>query len=234
MRMQSLILQKIKLFKFPSKRIKFNNFSTSTNTSFDQFKEKICQSCKLKNLDSKIICGICNTIHNPLEFIRHSNYFDLFNLNQKFSIDKNFLEKKYKEIQKVIHPDKFAQTDSNTLNLAHDASSLVVHAYNILKDDYKRANYLLNLKGFDSVAENDATITDNKFLMHFMDIQERIDDAETKEELLEIKAEIDNEIKSLTGELDKNFENEQLEKALEVLKSIKFNLSLLENVNNKI
>jgi len=188
----------------------------------------------LKQIDSKIICGICNTIHTPLDFIRHSNYFDLFNLNQKFSIDKNSLEKKYKEIQMVIHPDKFAQSDTITLNQAHDASSLVGNAYNILRDDYKRGTYLLSLKGCETVNENSNTIKDTKFLIQFMDVQERIDDAESKEELIEIKAEIDQEIKSLTFQLDKNFENEQLEKALEILTTIKFNLSLLETINNKI
>jgi len=234
--MQSIIQQKFKFLKLPRKKqLTFYPFSTiTTNKNTDNFKEKFCQGCKMKQIDSKIICGICNTIHNPLDFIRHNNYFELFNLNQKFSIDKSFLEKKYKEIQKVIHPDKFAQRDSATLNQAHDASSLVVHAYNILKDDYKRANYLLDLKGIGSINENNATIKDKNFLMRFMDIQERIDDAESKEELMEIKVEIDQEIKNLTNELDNNFENEQLEKALGILSSIKFNLSLLENINNKI
>lgn len=235
MRLQSIF------YRFISKRLTkkqlyyFSLCTMSNKTSnTDHFKDKICQDCKLKQLNSKIICGVCNTMHNPLDFIRHSNYFDLFNLNQKFSIDKDSLEKKYKEIQKVIHPDKFAQSDSFTLNQAHDASSLVVHAYNILRDDFKRGNYLLNLKGYENINEITATIKDKKFLMQFMDFQERIDEAETKEELMEIKAKIDQEIKSLTNELDKNFEIEQLEKALEILKSIKFNLSLLESINNKI
>jgi len=228
-----LILQKTQLSKRFFKNLKFN-LSNELNSNQTILKGRICEGCKLKQIDSKIICGICNTIHNPLDILKHSNYFEIFNLNQKFSIDKIYLEKKYKDIQKVIHPDKFAQSDKATLDQAHDASSLVVHAYNILKDDFKRANYLLNLKGFDNIGETNTTIKDKKFLMAFMDLQERIDEAETKEEILEIKDEIEDEITSLTKELEQNFESEKLDKVLEVLKSIKFNLSLLDNINNKI
>lgn len=209
---------------------KFNLY-TANNTSF---KEKICEGCKLKQIDSKLICGVCTTIHTPLEILKKSNYFEIFNLHQKFSIDKKFLEKKYKELQKYIHPDKFALGDENTLLEAHNASSIVGNAYFILKDDFKRANYLLFLKGYESIEEGNATIKDQIYLETFMDIQEQIEEAQTKEEFMEIKKCLDEKIFFLTNELNKNFESEDLEKALEVLKTIKFNMSLSEQINNLI
>ena len=67
----------------------------------------------------------------------------------------------------IIHPDKFAQLDKEKLDEARIASSLVVSAYNTLKDDYKLGNYLLGLKGFESIPESH-TIHDKEFLMEFM------------------------------------------------------------------
>lgn len=210
-------------------------FSSNLKGSSAFIKEKTCEGCKIQQLDSKLICGICSAIKTPIDILKRNNYFEIFNLNQNFSIDKGLLEKKYKDIQKVIHPDKYAaQGDKATLDQAHNASSLVVKAYNILKDDYKRANYLLNLKGYENVEEKNVTIKDIKFLQSFMELQEKIEEAESKEEILEIKADIDDAIKALTDELEKNFANETLEKALEILNSIKFNLSLLDNINKKI
>jgi len=223
--------------RFSKKNLSLSNFSNQARDNhedIDILKEKICEGCKLKQIESKIICGMCNSIQLPLDVIKNCNYFEIFNLAQKFCIDKGYLERKYKEIQKVIHPDKFAQNGKNSLDQAHDASSMVVHAYNVLKNDYKRANYLLNLKGFDNISEGNSTIKDTKYLQIFMEIQERIEEAESKEEIMEIKKELDEEIKNLTQNIDKYFENEKLEKVLENLKTLKFNLSLLENINNKI
>ena len=108
------------------------------------------------------------------------------------------------------------------------------NAYFILKDDFKRANYLLFLKGYESIEEGNATIKDQIYLETFMDIQEQIEEAQTKEEFMEIKKCLDEKIFFLTNELNKNFESEDLEKALEVLKTIKFNMSLSEQINNLI
>jgi len=92
---------------------------------------------------------------------------------------------------------------------------------------------LLELKGFEFITESH-TIHDKEFLMIFMDLQERIDDCENKEEINEIKNEINETIKTLTEKLEDMFNKNEYKECFHILNTIKFNLSLMENVNNKI
>ena len=67
-----------------------------------------------------------------------------------------------------------------------------------------------------------------------MDIQERIEECSNKEELCQIKREIELKIKLSKDQIEKYFSNEEISKVLEILKSIKFHLTILEQINNKI
>ena len=210
------------------KKFSFNSSEKS------KLKLLICEGCKLKQLESKLLCNLCSVIYTPLEILNKKNYFDIFNLNQNFSIDKIFLESKYKEIQKFIHPDKFAMGNDSIIKDAHQASSLVGIAYHTLLDDFSRGNYLLYLKGCKNISEGNQSITDKNFLEEFMDVRERIEDAKSIDEILEIKIEINEKINNLVDDLNKKFQKEDYSEALEILKKIKFNLSILENIKNKI
>jgi hypothetical protein len=76
----------------------------------DQLKDKICNSCLLKNLENKVVCGLCKTVRDvkPFEYLRTLNYFKLFDMKEEFKINKHKLEAQYKELQKIVHPDKYA------------------------------------------------------------------------------------------------------------------------------
>jgi hypothetical protein len=92
-------------------------FFTTNNLSL--VKEKICESCKVKKLENKYVCGMCKTIRDirPSHFLNKLNFFSVFNMNSEFKIDKGELDKQYKELQKVIHPDKYALSDEVSSNL---------------------------------------------------------------------------------------------------------------------
>jgi hypothetical protein len=109
-------------------------------------KEKTCDNCTLKKLESTLICGTCETIRNykPSNFVQIKlNFFSIFNIKDQFNIDKLNLETKYKYLQKHVHPDKYALEDIDTLREAQECSSHLSNAYQTLKDDFKRANYLV-------------------------------------------------------------------------------------------
>lgn len=75
------------------------------------------------------------------------NYYIMLNLEQKFDIDKNLLQENYLKLQQICHPDKQVnKTNSERIFLLEYASKLN-HAYETLKDDKKRAEYLLFLNG---------------------------------------------------------------------------------------
>ena len=92
--------------------MKMNKFFFTTSYS-NIIKEKICKSCKVKKLENKYVCGMCKTIREirPSQYLNKLNFFSVFNMNSEFKIDKGALDHKYKELQKVVHPDKYALSD---------------------------------------------------------------------------------------------------------------------------
>ncbi len=72
------------------------------------------------------------------------NYFEIFNLPEKFDIDLLKLNNAI-EIQKKIHPDKFTTSTENEKIQSMIKSTQVNDAYQTLKSTTKRAKYILSL-----------------------------------------------------------------------------------------
>ncbi|VFP81294.1 Co-chaperone protein HscB [Buchnera aphidicola (Cinara kochiana kochiana)] len=72
------------------------------------------------------------------------NYFNLFQIPQKFNIDKNKLINNFYELQKKYHPDN---CDKNHLNENKKIliSIQINKGFNILKNKFTRANHLLEI-----------------------------------------------------------------------------------------
>lgn len=58
-------------------------------------------------------------------------------------MDKRRLEKRYYMLQKQLHPDKYAGKGEELKQLATEYSTYVNMAYRVLRDDEKRAKYLV-------------------------------------------------------------------------------------------
>lgn len=128
--------------------MKISKFCFNTKKNVNEIMDKICIGCKLKELDNKYICGACNTFRNvkPIDYFKNKDYFSLFNISSKYKIDENILDARYKELQKIVHPDKYAISSDETVNEAQNLSAYISNAYQVLKDYYKRANYIVILK----------------------------------------------------------------------------------------
>jgi len=87
------------------------------------------------------LCGVCNKLRS--NDLRNNNYFSVFKIDQSYNIDHTQLSKNYKELQKLVHPDKYLLTDEEIHSEAQKCSSLISNAYNILRDDFERANYMV-------------------------------------------------------------------------------------------
>ena len=73
------------------------------------------------------------------------NYFELFNLPEKFQIDLEMLQENYRAIQKEIHPDRFATSSENEKVQSMIMSTQTNDGYETLKSPIKRAKYILSL-----------------------------------------------------------------------------------------
>lgn len=101
------------------------------------------------------------------------NYFELFGLPVGYQVDAGELADRYRALQKVVHPDRFAAADAYSQRLSLQNATLVNEAFQTLKDPLLRAQYLLRLHGCDSAAETQ-TLNDPEFLMQQMEWREAL------------------------------------------------------------
>ncbi len=101
------------------------------------------------------------------------NYFALFSLPVRFEIDADVLTGNYRALQQAIHPDRFASGTAQEKRLSMQAASYVNEAYQVLKDDLRRASYQLSLCGIDIDAET-GTGVDPVFLMEQIEYREQL------------------------------------------------------------
>ena len=76
------------------------------------------------------------------------NFFDLFGLERKLTIDPAHLQKRFYELSRHWHPDKYSRKSSTEQAEALDATALVNDGFRTLRDPSNRAEYLLSEEGF--------------------------------------------------------------------------------------
>jgi len=117
------------------------------------------------------------------------NYFEFYEIPESFQIDAPALKKKFYELSKRYHPDFFANEDDAKQHDILELSTLNNKAYQVLSNPARRMEYIL--QQHELLAEGDKYQLAPDFLMEMMDINERLTDAETPEQLGNIKAQID-------------------------------------------
>lgn len=133
------------------------------------------------------------------------NYFELFNLPEKFQIDSVKLQENYRSIQKEIHPDRFATSTENEKTQSMIKSTQVNDAYQTLKSTTKRAKYILSLhKSIEKI-----TLPPD-FLMQQMEWEEHLEDIEkNNKELDQFKLAINKKYEEYSLLLSKQIDNDQ-------------------------
>lgn len=106
------------------------------------------------------------------------NYFELFDLPQGFAVDAKRLAERYRTLQAVTHPDRFAVAATFEKRVSLQASTQVNEAYRTLKDPLARARYLLTLHTGDSGNDSE-TSKDGAFLMEQMELRETLAEAQS-------------------------------------------------------
>ncbi len=86
------------------------------------------------------------------------NHFELFGIPARFRCDSATLDHAYRELQRDVHPDRYAGANETEQRIALQSSARVNEAYRALKDPVARAHYLLSLHGVEAFAETDTVL----------------------------------------------------------------------------
>ena len=107
------------------------------------------------------------------------NFFELFQLPVSCEVDYQVLAQRYRELQKTVHPDRFAGDSERQQRLSVQYAAYVNEAYDTLKKILPRDIYLLKLAGRQVEMERN-TIMEPAFLMEQMELREAV--AELKQQ----------------------------------------------------
>ena len=156
-----------------------------------------------------------------------SSYFELFDLPETFDIDLKALTSRYRELQRTVHPDRYANASEAEQRLSVQMAARINEGFRTLKDPLARARYLLEQQGME--LDDSQTRLDNTFLMEQMELRERIDGvktaSDTKQALSALAADVSQRESRLVAELTTLFTQgnaNALAQAREVSRKLQF------------
>ena len=156
------------------------------------------------------------------------NYFELFGMPIGFRVDSAELASRYRELQKVVHPDRYAAAGEQSQRMSLQSATMVNEAYEVLRDPLKRAQYLLSLQD-EAYDPRPQTLNDPAFLMQQMELREALERVQTaadpQAEIDALMREIGALIKGQIAQLAVQFEDssaDQLAAAAQTVQKMQF------------
>jgi len=127
-----------------------------------------CPHCE-KSTAAGLVCSHCGGILPP-----GGDKFAQLGVPRRYDLASTELESRYRELNRKLHPDRFAKADARDRLLSLKAATALNEAYRTLKTPVGRAEYLLELHGH-KLDEGDAV--DPDFLMEILELRERLAEA---------------------------------------------------------
>jgi molecular chaperone HscB len=124
------------------------------------------------------------------------NYFELFEIPFQLNVNKESLPRKYFELSKKYHPDRYINESAEKQAELLDLSASINKALKIFQNEDETIKYALQLKGLLEEEEKYSLPPD--FLMQVMEINEQLmdagDDPGVKNKLQTVIAQLQSEI----------------------------------------
>jgi molecular chaperone HscB len=165
-----------------------------------------CLSCGRRQ-EPSLICAECGSpLAAPLDC------FAALGLSRKLTIDLDALERRYHELSRKIHPDRFASKGPKVRDASLRATATLTRSYRTLRDPVARGLYWLELNS-EKLSENNKRVPPELAELVF-EVQEQLaemqlsDPEEAHERATEIAArriELQFKMDEALAELDLNF-----------------------------
>jgi len=94
--------------------------------------------------EQSLFCKFCNSLQPPA-----ADYYRFFGLERRLSLDAAALQKRFYELSRLLHPDRYSRRSANEQRYSLEATAILNDAYRVLRDPVARAEYVLKEEGFD-------------------------------------------------------------------------------------
>jgi molecular chaperone HscB len=167
-----------------------------------------CPSCGRRQ-EPRLICADCGSpIAAPLDC------FAALAMPRKLTIDLDALERRYHELSRKLHPDRFASSAPRVRDASLRATATLTRSYRTLRDPIARGLYWLELNG-QKLAENNKRVAPELAELVF-EVQEQLtemldapaDSGAARERASQVvarRAELQATMDEKLAELDRNF-----------------------------
>ncbi|XP_057784689.1 iron-sulfur cluster co-chaperone protein HscB homolog [Salvia miltiorrhiza] len=245
--LSSLSLSRLEQRPFPSARsLLFSNLSSilarenavsfvKVDNSFSSLSESAaklhCWNCGAEAADatSFLFCQACRSVQAVNESI---DYFQIFGLGRKYSIEVGELEKKYKDWQKKLHPDLVHSKTQREREYAAEQSARVIDAYRTLADPLSRAIYIMKLEGMP--VDEEERITDPELLAEIMELREAVDEAEDAHALNQIQAQLQEKLRDWSNSFEEAYMRKNFEDGLASIRRMTYYKRANEEIVKKL
>lgn len=174
-----------------------------------------------------------------------TGYYELLGIPRSLNLSLDELQKRYYELSRQLHPDRFMQKPEAEQQRALDMSSALNDAYRMLKDPVKRAQYLLSIEGFD-IGEQRSKDVPPELLEEVFELNMALeemragdDSARPQLETAEknftgMLAQVDHQLESLFEKYDQSQSRDVLAEIRGVLNRRKYILNLVGEVHKTL
>ncbi len=163
------------------------------------------------------------------------NYFALFQLPERFSIDLPKLDETYRIIQKQVHPDRFVTATEMEKRTAMQWATMINDAYHVLRHPLRRGIYLCALHGHD--VQKDTSILDSEFLtlqLEWRETLQKIKQTGNQQELDTLTKQHANLSQQQMQKIERLLDQHQFETAVQEVKKMMFFDKLGEEISQTI
>ena len=161
----------------------------------------------------------------------NKNYFEIFGLPVDYTVDLELLDDRFLDLQKQVHPDRFAAGTDHEKRLAMQWATLVNTANETLRSSLPRAIYVLGLRGVE--LEDNPTLPP-ALLMDQIELREQLESIEDGEgglkELDAFLQKMQKTIKQVQAEF-KEALDQDTDKAERLVYELQFISKLMDSAN---
>lgn len=199
-----------------------------------------CWNCGKPSQESPF-CKYCNTLQPPTP-----DYYKFLGLERKLNLDGAELQKRFYELSRKVHPDRYHSGASAKERLySLEASAILNDAYRVLKDPVSRAEYILKDEGFD-IGEQKSKNAPPELLEEVFELNMALEELrrgdasaraqieEAYRQFLAMRDRIDVEIQQLFEEYDRTEDRSVLSMLRAVLNRRRYIRNLLDEVEKEL
>jgi len=130
-----------------------------------------CLSCG-QELETPLVCAACGNLfsNEPAP-----GPFETLGIPVAYALDPKALKKRLLHFSRLVHPDFFGTADAQVQATAERNSAQLNDAYEILSDDFRRADWIVKVLGGPS--ESDERQMPQAFLMEVLEWNEVLEEA---------------------------------------------------------